>query len=188
MTLEQRPVRQVGQRIVVGEMLDLGLDAAVFGDVFQRRGPAAVGRALVDQPDRASIGRRNHGIIDAALGIEELGAVGIDVADKGAELLAMPDQVAQVTAGFDDVRRDAEHLDILLVADHQTASVVEQQQALRHVVDGGVEVLGLLRQFMLRGGVLAPQLAHDQIDHDDDDDDGKGSGKKLQFGLRPPVG
>ena len=82
----------------------------------------------------------------------------------------------------------AEHVDILPVADHEAARGVEQQQALGHVVDGGVEMLGLLRQLALRGSVLAAQLAHDQENHGDDDDDRQRRGVKLQPGLRPPVG
>ena len=121
-------------------------------------------------------------------GIEKFRAIGVDVADEGAELLAMQDEVAQMAAGFDDFGRNAEHVDILLVADHEAARGIEQQQALGHVVDGGVEMLGLLRQLALRGGVLAPQLAHDQEDHDDDDDDRERRGAELQLGLRPPVG
>ncbi len=53
-------------------MLDARLDAAALGDVFQRRGPAAVRRALVDQPDHASVGHRDHGVLGlVALRIEE---------------------------------------------------------------------------------------------------------------------
>ncbi len=78
-----------------------------------------------------------------------------------------------MAAGLDDIRRDAEHVDILLVADHQAAGVVEQQQTLRHVVDGDVEMLGLFRQLVLRDGMLALHLAHDQENHEDDDDDGE---------------
>jgi len=48
MPLEQRPVRQIGQRVVMGEMFDPGLDAQPLGHVLERRGPAAIRRALVD--------------------------------------------------------------------------------------------------------------------------------------------
>ncbi len=60
-----------------------------------------------------------------------------------------------MAAGFDHVGREPEHIDILLVADHETARGIEQQQALRHVVDGGVEMLALFRELALRGGMLA---------------------------------
>ena len=66
-TLEQRPVRQIGQRVVMGEMLDPGLDAPPLGHVLQRGGPAAIRRALVDQPDRASVRRRRLGVADAVV-------------------------------------------------------------------------------------------------------------------------
>ena len=120
MTLEQRAVWQIGQRVVMGEMLDPGLVAPPFGDVFQCRGPAAVRRPLVDQPDRAPVRRRGHGILNqAAARIEKPRAIGVDVADKGAALLTVPDQVAQMAAGFDHLGRQPEHVDILPVADHE---------------------------------------------------------------------
>ncbi len=102
------------------EMFDPGLIALHFGDVFQRRGPAAVRRAFVNQPDRAPVRRRGHGVLNqTALGIEKPGAIGVDVTDKGAALLAVPDQIAQMTAGFDHVGREGEHFDISPVADHE---------------------------------------------------------------------
>ena len=115
------------------------------------------------------------------------GAIGVDVADKGAELLAVPDQVAQMAAGFDHVGREPEHVEILLVADHEPAGGIEQQQALRHVVDRGVEMLALFRKLALRCGMLPAQLAHDQENHADHDDDRRSGSEELQPRLRPPI-
>ena len=187
--LEQRAVRQIGQRVVMSEMLDLGRHAPVLGDILQRGGPAAVGRTLVDQPEHASVRCRNHGIMHLVIRpIEEFCAIGIDVADERAQLLTMEDQVAQMASGLCHVRRQAEHVDIALVADHQPGGRIEQQQALRHVVDGGVEMLALFREQPLRHQVLVLQLTDDEEDHDDDHDDRKRRGAELQLGLRAPVG
>ena len=40
--VEQRAVRQIGQRVIMGEMRDLLLGAPTLGDVLLRRDPAAV--------------------------------------------------------------------------------------------------------------------------------------------------
>ena len=189
MALEQGSVRQIGQGVVMRQMFDPGLETPPLRHVFQRGGPAATRRSLVDQPDHAPVGSRNDGVLDPVpLRIEKRRAIGVDVADERAELLAMQDEVAQMTSGLGHIRRYAEHVDVPLIADHEAARSVEQQQSLRHVVDGGVEMPALLREQPLRGLVLALQPANDQEDHGDDDDDREKRGEKLQPGLCPPVG
>ncbi|MHC2438586.1 hypothetical protein ACVMB0_005961 [Bradyrhizobium sp. USDA 4451] len=186
--LEQRPVRQIGQRIVMREIFDPRLRTPPIGDVLERGGPAAVRCALVDQADAAAVGRHDQGVPDLVTpGIGEAGAVGVDIADERAERLAMQDQVAQMASGFDDVGRQAEHVDILLVADHEPRRSVEQQQPLRHGVDCGVEVLALLGQPALRRIVLPLQLTHDQEHHHDHDQHRQHRGTELQLGLGAPV-
>ena len=56
--VEQRAVRQIGQRVVMGEVGDALLGAAALGDVFMGRHPSAVRQRLVDDLDRTSVGRR----------------------------------------------------------------------------------------------------------------------------------
>ena len=188
MVLEQRAVRQIGQRIVMGETFDPLLVAPLLGDVFQCRRPAAVRRPLVDQADGAPVGRRGEGVLHLiAAALEKPGAIRIDVAGERADRLAMQNEIAQMATGLHDVGRHPEHVDIGLIADDQTAGGIEQQQALRHVADRGVEMLALLEQLALRGLVLAAKLANDQEHHGDDDDDGERGREELQSGLRPPV-
>src|SRR5262249_43555289 len=98
----------------MGQMFDSGLNAARLGYVFQRGGPAAVRRTLVDQPNGSSVGRRRHRILNAVvLGIHESRTIGVDVPDEGALRLAMQDQFAQVATRLDDVGRYAKHVDVL---------------------------------------------------------------------------
>ena len=52
--------------------------------------------------------------------------------------------VAGVTARLDDIGRQAEHVDEALVAQHQPRRRVDTAEALRHVVERGVELLLLL--------------------------------------------
>ena len=74
----------------------------------------------------------------------------VDVAGEGSGGLAMRDDVAESAARLHDLRRQAVHLDIALVADDEPLRRIEQQQALRHVVDGGVEALLFQPQPLLR--------------------------------------
>ena len=142
--LKQGSIRQIGQRVVMRETLDPRFHAATFGHVLERGGPAAIRRALVDQADAPPVGRRNHGVANLVIfRIEEIRAIFVDIADERAALLAMQDQIPQMTAGPCHLGRNAEHVDIALIADHEARRSVEQQQALGHVVDGGVEVLAL---------------------------------------------
>ena len=64
----------------------------------------------------------------------------------------------QRDAGTDQVAVGVEYLDVLLVADDQPLVRVEHAQALRHVVERGVEQQVLLAQALLvaqaRGDVL----------------------------------
>jgi hypothetical protein len=51
---EQRPVRQIGQRVVARHVRNLFLGLRPFGDVLERRDPAAAPHRLIDNTDRTS--------------------------------------------------------------------------------------------------------------------------------------
>ena len=53
---EQGAVRQIGQRVVMGEVRDALLGAPALGDVFMGGHPSAVRQRLVDDLDRAAVG------------------------------------------------------------------------------------------------------------------------------------
>src|SRR6266702_3910582 len=185
--LKQRAVRQISQRIIMREMLDPRLHTSALGDILHGRGPASVRRSLVDQPDGAPVRHGNDPIRYLAhAGVQKFGAIFVDIADEGANRLTVEHDVAQVAPRLHDIGRDAEHVDIALVADHETGRPVEQYQTLSHVVDGGVEMQALFGKLALRGGVLAAQLAHDQEYHREHDAHGENRSVELQLGLRPP--
>ena len=102
--------------------------------------------------------------------------------------LSMRDHVAETAARLHDLGRQAVHVDIALVADHEPLRRIEQQQALRHVVDGGVEPLLFQRQPLLRRAMLLRQLAHDQEQQDGDREHGKSGHGDQEGDLLPPVG
>ena len=68
------------------------------------------------------------------------GAERLDVAVERSGFLAVLDQPLHGAAGFGDVRRKPEHVEILLVADDDARRSVVQHEALRNVVDGGAKM------------------------------------------------
>ena len=186
--VEQGAVRQVGQRVVMGEVGDALLGAAALGDVFMGRQPSAVRHRLVDDLDRASVGRRyHHGVAVRDVAQHHLDVL-IDVADERAGFLAMGDHVAEAATRLHDVGREAVHLEIPLVADDEMLLRIEQQQALRHVVDGGVEALLFQRQPLLRRAVLLRKLADDEKQQGGDRQRGKSGDRDQDADLLAPVG
>ena len=116
---EQRAVRQIGQRIVMGEVGDAFLGPAAFGDVLVGRHPAAERQRLVDDLDRSPVrGRDHHRVAQCDVAQHEPDIM-LDVALERAGGLAMGDDVVEGAAGFHDVRRQSVHLYIALVADHE---------------------------------------------------------------------
>lgn len=87
----------------MGKVRDALLGAAALGDVLVGRKPAAVGQRLVDDLDRAPVGRRDHhGVADADVAQHEVD-VALDVALERTGQVAMHDDVAEAAAGPDDV-------------------------------------------------------------------------------------
>ncbi len=186
--MEQRAVRQVGQRVVMGEVGDALLGAAALGDVFMGRQPSAVGHRFVDDLDRASVRRRyDHGVAPRDVAQHLLDVV-IDVADERAGFLAVGDHVAETATRLHDFGREAVHLEIPLVADDELLLGIEQQQPLRHVVDGGVEALLLQRQPLLRRAVLMRKLADDEKQQRGNRQRGKSGDRDQHCDLLAPVG
>ena len=186
--VEQGAVRQIGQRVVMGEVGDAFLGAAPFGDVLMGRDPAAVRQRLVDDLDRAAVGRRDDHRVALRDVAQHPRDILVDVAGERSGLLAMRDHVAETAARLDDLGRQPVHLDIALVADHEPLRGIEQQQALRHVVDGGVEPLLFQRQPLLRRAVLLRELAHDQKQQDGNRQHGQAGDRDQDGDLLAPVG
>ncbi len=179
MAAHQHAVGQVGQRVVMRHMRDALVGADAFGDVVVGREPAAGGTGLVLDLDQAAV----RGLDDGALGspgiAQNVVAIGRDVTVERAGVMAMLDHVAEIGAGLHHVGRQPVHLDVAPVADDQPLVLVEHQQALRHGVHRGVELL-LLR------GEPARHLAEDQEQREHEQADRQHGDGDEEFCLRPP--
>jgi hypothetical protein len=93
----------------------------------------------------------------------------------------MCDQILHGVAWPGHLRRQPEHLDVALVADRNPCRFVIHNQALRNIVDGGVETF-LLHVMLLR------QLADDEKQHACDHEHREaGCGDQIAE-LFPPIG
>ena len=153
-------------------MRDALLRAALVGDVFQGRDPAAVGQRVVKQLDDPAAGGVDHGLRPSrALAeiVHEIDCSMLDISRERAGVLAVLDQLAQRATGLDHVARGIEHLDIAFVAKHQPLIRVEQQPARAIMLLTAVSSRCFCTHQPLAAClVLAPQLANDQEQRDRD--------------------
>ncbi len=127
--VEQHPVGEIGQRIVVGHMLDLDLGPALFGDVFMGCDPAEVGHRPMADLERAPVAQFDNAV--GRLGrYRNVGApVQVFVAGhcgKAAGLETQIDNFGQGRAGADAIGRQVVHLDVTIVAHDQSMIGVEE--------------------------------------------------------------
>src|ERR1700687_553092 len=81
--------------------------------------PSAIRQRLVHDLDRTSVGGLDrHGLSQPDITQHE-GTVFVDVAVERSRGLAVRDDVAEIAARLYDLRRQAVHVDIALVADNQ---------------------------------------------------------------------
>ena len=155
------------------------------GDVLVQRQPATVADRVVHDADRAAVRQRIDRLEgDAASDLgKSLFAIGRDVLVETAGLLARRQHVDERDAGRERMRGNAVHLEIGAIADHQPSGDVEQQHALRHAGDRGVEPMFFQRQLPLRPFVIAPQLARHQQHHDGDGERDQAAGAEQHLGL-----
>ncbi len=150
---KQRPVRQIGQRVMARHVRNLFLRLLPFGDVLERRHPAAAPHRLIDDADRAS--SLNDGLGQGVAGFcfdhqsgEELLGIAVPFADR----LLMPEHVKQRTS-LKVQAGPSHHLAVALIEQHDAAFGIEHAEALRHVFNCGIQHDLLLVQFALRTAV-----------------------------------
>ena len=129
--------------IVVRHVLDLDLGLALLGDVLMGGDPAAVGHRPMADLDGPPV----HQFDDAVLGFVGNATFRAPAhvflarhRRKASRFIAQIDDFGQRRAGADAAGRNIVHLDKAVVAHDQLVVGVEEAQALRHVVDRGVEL------------------------------------------------
>ena len=124
-------------------VLDLDLGLALLGDVLMGGNPTLVGHRSMADLDGPPV----HQFDDAVLGF--IGNAYFRTPAhvllarhrrKTSRFIAKIDDFGKRRAGPDAAGRKAVHLDKAIVAHDQLVVGVEEAQALRHVVDGGVEL------------------------------------------------
>nr|WP_244448562.1 hypothetical protein [Bosea sp. LC85] len=140
-------VGQVRQRIMMRHIGNAFLRSPAFGHVLIGRNPATVGHRLLRHGADSAGGKLERECRRAWSGRDCL-----LMGEHSSEALVSHSR--QARSGLGARRRQFEHLAIALVADDQAMLAVNQQQSLRHVVQGRIEAL-----------VLCPQLDVAQHQH-----------------------
>jgi hypothetical protein len=151
---------------VAGHVGDLHFRPPPLGDVLVGRHPAAAGHRMVQDGDRAPVGQFDE--LADALALRDVPGQLFDViagiAGICAVLLAAVEQLSNGLPGLDELRRQAVHVVVAVVADHEPARCVEHQEGLRHVVDGRVEAHVLRLQLRFPLAQFARALLHQVLE------------------------
>ena len=139
---EQQPVRQIGERVMARHVHDLRFGLAAFGDVLVGRDPAAVGGGVV--------GAGHHAAVAEFVEMRAVGGAAHEVGQLRQQFVhglagvilprhAQFEDFAERDAGLDLVALQPEDFEEAPVDDLEPVLRVEQAQALRHVVERGIE-------------------------------------------------
>ena len=183
---EHGAVGQAGEDVVAGHVGDAGIGLAPLGHVLVGRDHAAPGHGLVRDGEDASVAHlaeaRTGGRDLPSLDLENRALLGRGQVERGHVLVGRAER--QV------FRREVEQLAIAPVDDGEVPLGVEQAQALRHVVEGGVEAqVGRLEMRLL-------DLQQGDVAADRDEAAGAGTAaadpepapvEKLRLARRRPI-
>lgn len=143
--LEQHAVRQVGQRVVLRHVGDLGLGTALLGDVAMRRDPAAAVHRLPRHADQPAVSKLVDPAADLVgrqrvecgelLGRGAVGGLALEDAIGDPVL----DDLAVGGAGQQQFGRQPVNFGVAIVAYDEALRRIEHAEALAHVVDRGIE-------------------------------------------------
>ena len=140
--LEQVAVRQSGQAVEMRHLLDLSLGVLAIGDVLVRRDPAAVLQRVVDDGDRAAVGkqmlRRINFVLRQPLRAHGHVAIGILIDISGLYLIG--EELAKRPSHGDQFGRESIYFCKPIVPDDQLVVAVIHRNALRNMTERGVEL------------------------------------------------
>ena len=142
-------------------LADLVLGVTPLGDVLMRGHPAAAGHRLVERLDQpAGGGLDQPGRALALVNIvDDAAIVIVGAAIQQPDLLAMPDQLAELAARLHHLRRQLVHFKEAPVKDDDLLVRIEHAHALGHVVEGRVERERLFAKLFVRFGNRLPPPA-----------------------------
>src|SRR3954468_5931599 len=126
--IECRPVGQVGEGVMPRHVLDDRFGAPALRDGFVCSYPSTVCHRLVHDADRTSIYSPLYCI--AGFSLSQIppgrGMILLAVAVKAPGVLMMVDEITKTAARFNNIKGQAIHLDIALIADDDLLRRVEQ--------------------------------------------------------------
>ena len=143
LVVEEDAVRQAGQRVIASQMMDLGLGILALGHVLDQHDRAAILHRLEGERERAAVLG-----VDRELAVELAGEAAFEIGEQtlhggGVERVGNDAGLQQLPQrGPARHRRDVQHLLDALVRHHQPPVRIEHAQAMRHVVERGVEPAG----------------------------------------------
>ncbi|MEH2621608.1 hypothetical protein V1285_006554 [Bradyrhizobium sp. AZCC 1620] len=166
---ELDPVRQVGQAVVVRQMLDLLVRAAALGDVLDGRDPSAALQRPVDDFDRPATRRFRQlaRCLAERHRLDDRVAEFIDVAIERSGFLPVSDQPLHGAAGLGHIGRQSEHVEIGLVANDDPRRCIIENKTLRDVVHGNRELAPLRRQPPVGQSITSQQQSGGNGKHGD---------------------
>ena len=140
-------------------LLEQGIELLPLGDVLVRDHMAAVRRLAAPHIDDASVSK----LVDARGCLVEFLDQFVDEMFGAGRIVAAArhaifEHLAERGSRFHLLAGEAVHLGVELVADHQPLLAIEHGQTLRHVVQGGVELLVLLLESLLEPLALGDVL------------------------------
>ena len=147
--LQERPVGQVGKRVVPRHVGDLLLGLALLGDVLMGDHPAAAGHRAYHLVYRATVGKLHEvaGLPRARDQSAHVLQLLKRVAGKHVSGSTFMHEIERCHAGYGRSGREAVHLQIAPIADGQLPLLVEQQQRLGHVAERRIEAQVLRVEF-----------------------------------------
>ena len=144
--LEQHAIGQIGHRIVQRQMADARFGPDRLGDVLMGHDPSAADHGLVVDLNGAAI-HQSDAIVRRLVLLADLAhlmAIAVEVGRRLIGARSIGDDLIERCALFGESVRQSIHLGEAPIADDQPALGVEHAQAVRHVVQRGIEALVLL--------------------------------------------
>ncbi len=162
-------VNEHRQSVVVKQQTKRFFLLLLLRDVLKSRDPSAIGHRPIDDAQDPTIEALNDSRNGLAFGnvFEKAGVELLGIAGKIAMRLVILQPIKQRAATGDEFRRVTRNLQVTLIMEDGKPVGVEHAQALRHIIERGVE-LKLLGAQQFRGALAIEQMLIQLLDHEGD--------------------